>query len=325
MSKFFNSQLLQKVLDLAKKKENQDLVKGALSSLTGLFKTNETPVKELSIPSTPHPAIKDDIVKDGRRKPVKRKKTKKLWDIPGISSVDKAEIMRIVSETEKIKQDTDDQIRMLIPDYKKPKPPPVKRTRPSVSIDPSVRPPPPKRRPIPTPVQDVEDDVRYDRPLPPIPREERPLPPIPIEERPLPPIPMEDEELPPEPDEPAPEIPMDVQDISVPVGPAPPPPPRTIAPYRRGNPSLLDQIHEGVSLRHVEDSRPPPTPRRNDGLAQILQRRIYVAPPDDDNDNDSGEWDGYGRSRGFAYRAGGQAFVDPESLKRWRRSWGAYI
>ena len=323
MSKLFTSDNLSKLFSFLQKGDNQKLLKQLVTPLKDVFKKPSTPaapVLPAPPPSTPSTG-----------KTGKRRKQKKLWDIPGISPVDKAEIMRILSEAEKVRQDTDEQIRMLIPDYKKPKKKvtPVRRTRPSVEIDPEERPPLPKRRPIPIPRQDVPDDNPYDRPLPPIPLEDRPLPPIPREERPLPPLPpeaYEDDDMPIEPTEPAPEIPTDVQDISVPV---PPPLPPRPTPYKQASPTLLDEIRQGKRLRHVGDI-PPPLPQRDaSDIGRILQRRVKVAYSDDEDDN-AADWDGYGRRRGRARKGraialgSGTFLCDPETTRKWKQTWGSY-
>lgn len=237
--------------------------------------------------------------------PKRRRRGKKpLWDIPGISPEDKAEIMRIVSETERVKQETDEQIRMLIPEYKqpkKPKPQPVRRERPTVDVDPRSRPPPAKRKPIPAPEPDVPDDEEDEVP-PPLPPRNPTLPP------PLPPRnpPQQRALPPPPPDEPAPEPPVEVQELSVPIAPAAPAPPRLQYPQKPQ--TLLDQIRQGAPLRHVTYSNPTPTYQQPGGVLTpaLLQRRIRVAPSDDEDEYDDDEW-GSGKIRRTRRRARGGA------------------
>jgi hypothetical protein len=249
--------------------------------------------------------------------PKRRRRGKKpLWDIPGISPEDKAEIMRIVSETERVRQETDDQIRMLIPNYKqpkKPKPRPLKRERPTVDIDPDMRPPPPKRRPIRAPEPDIPDDD-IPPPLPPRnPAQERPLPPPPpdepIEPPPLPPRPIQYRNIPPPPTMDAPEPPFEVEELSVPIAPAPPPPPRLQFPQKPQR--LLEQIREGTPLKHRDYSNPPPRTYQPSGdLARsLMERRIRVAPPsDDEGDYDDDEW-GTGKIKRSRRRVRGGAVL----------------
>ncbi len=252
--------------------------------------------------------------------PKRRRRGKKpLWDIPGISPEDKAEIMRIVSETERVRQETDEQIRMLIPEYKqpkkpKPKPQPVRRERPTVDVDPRSRPPPAKRKPIPAPEPDVPDDEEEEVPPPPPPRDAPP--PTPARDAPYQPMrqhitsyePVPQRALPPPPpDEPAPEPPVEVQELSVPIAPAAPAPPRLQYPQKPQ--TLLDQIRQGAPLRHVTYSNPTPTYQQPGGVLTpaLLQRRIRVAPSDDEDEyDDNDEW-GSGKIRRARRRARGGA------------------
>ena len=307
-------EVVKNLFEFLKKKDTIDPLKTLFEDVKkNIPQLKDTPKTDTpkQIPSALSPL---STTPGGRKKPRRGRKQRPLWDIPGISSAEKAEIMRIVSETQKIKDDTEEQIRMLVPDYKQPKPKkpqPVRRTKPSVVTRQTE--PPAKRRQIKAPIVD-----QYDRPLPPIPTDDDveyapPLPPrdapppLPPRDAP-PPLPPRDVptqqyyNVPPPPEEEAPEPPMEVEEISVPV--------------KTTKPTLADEIRQTKQqLRHVP---PPITTGVNhpSDLAKVLQRRVYIAPSDDEDDD--GEWDGYGHSQGLS-------FTTPEEIERWNQSWGGYI